>query len=365
MWLRRINAQLTDLQSQVDGLIPSLTARDGQDAADAKAYSILVGMQTELTQVSRAANRETATFFNIARAGAGGRPDANKEEGIDRSAPTGMGLSPTEKTFFDTFVAQQGGGWKEKREALSGIWAKRLGMFNNLTVGKVATDSIDVEYRTTDVGHKYKLWDQKTIFTDATAFDGRIAHTHKKVLDSNSKPAIGLLFDSTFENPTNYEKAWLSINQAILTGEIAPGAVREVRAPNPAAYSAGIYVDMATKYDGSGVEANVKWAEGKCAGRQSGGLEVINATSLNGTNYAAVQNGTAHSHSRYTNNRDWLPPGVYDEYAATGLPNPGKGRFVAKADLSAIYLTVTHYSGFTVKTTAGPTVNRNPFYKVE
>ena len=362
--LKKINDLLSDIQSQLDILIAGLRDTTGQDPLDARTYVILVGLQTQMTQLNRAANDETVSFFHIVRVGSGGRPDANTEDAIDRSAPDNFALSSTETTFFNNFVENQGGGWKERREALSAIWAKRQGLFTNLTPGKVEDDPTDVEYRTTDRG--YQLWDQKTIFTAETAFDGRIVHTHTKVKDDRGKGAIGLLFDSTFENPTNYEKAWLSINRALLSGGIAPGAVREVKAPNPAGFSADIYVDMTQTYGSSTVAANVKWAEGKRAGRQSNGLEVIAASQLTATNYAAVKNGTGTSYSRYSNNRDWLPPAVYNEYGVSaGPPNTGKARFVATDDRGSVYLTVTHYKGFTVKPSGAAAVNRNPFYKIE
>ena len=86
----------------------------------------------------------------------------------------------------------------------------------------------DVEYKTTDVG-KSELWDQKTLYYGHTGFDGRIHHTHTKNRDDGGK-GVGLLFDSTFIRRKNYEKAWLQIHEAVLSGEISPDAVKETKA---------------------------------------------------------------------------------------------------------------------------------------
>ncbi|HEX5417791.1 MAG TPA: hypothetical protein VFZ25_19200 [Chloroflexota bacterium] len=360
--LTAINDGLGSLQSDLNWLIKGLAERQNQSAADAETYRVLVGFQTSVTDLSRAANAETAQFFNIVRAGPGGRSDANTADALERSLPR-LGLGGAEMGQITAFLQNQGQTWKEKREALSMIWAKRAGQFANLDPGKGNQYGADVEYKTRDQG-KPQLWDQKTIYSDATPFDGRIAHTHQKNTDANGR-GVGLLFDSTFENDTNYEKAWLTINAAVLSGEIAPDAVREVRAPNPGALQSDIYVEMARNYPNGGVEANVKWAENNLAHQQQNGLEVIASGTLGGTNYASIVNHTANSHSRYTNDRNWLPPGVYDEYAVGGLlPNEGKGRFVATEDLSRIYLSVTHYKAYTVKLANQTVVNRNPFFRI-
>ncbi|GAB4208630.1 MAG: hypothetical protein OHK0022_38470 [Roseiflexaceae bacterium] len=356
---------LTNLQlaaADLDWLIPALSNTQNQTLADKRTYTVLINYRSQMTRLSRAVNDEIAGKFNIHRAGPGGRPDANTQNAIEGTLNSGaLGLGGQEQQFLNTFVQNQGGSWKEKREALSAIWAKRGGLFNNLTPGKGNDYGVDVEYQTTDQG-KPELWDQKTIYTDQNGFDGRLEHTHTKNTDDQGH-GVGLLFDSTFENRTNYEKNWLGISSALLSGHIAPEAVLEVVAPNPQALRADIFVNMAQQYPQNGVEANIKWAEAKRANAQQHGLEVINQGSLNGTNLANILQGNVNSYSRYKNDRDWLPDGVYNEFPATGMPNQGMGRFVISDDNTRIYLTVTHYKGFTVQDQQG-TANRNPFYRV-
>lgn len=363
--LKNINIKLGEMQGALDWLIPGLSLRNHQSGADAKTYAALVTFQTSLMGLIRATNNETARVLNITRAGAGNRPDANTEGAIGRSVAN-LGLTQTETTWMSDFATNQGNSWKEQREALSGIWAKRGGQFTNLTAGKETDEdgkvTLDVEYKTTDQG-KSTYWDQKTIFTGQEAFDGRIKHTHTKHTDDNDR-GVGLLFDSTFENESNYEKAWLTINAAILGGDIDASAVREVKAANPALFSSDVYVDVTSNSTANGFETNVKWVEKQLSGQQNGGYETIASAKLSGTNYAKLMAGQLTSHSRYTNNRNWLPDGVYDEYAVTGLPNDGAGRFVANADRSVVYLSVTHYKPYTVKPANANAINRRAFFRV-
>ncbi|PYS24145.1 MAG: hypothetical protein DMF72_06335 [Acidobacteria bacterium] len=357
--------RIHDLQSELDWLLPSLASTQYQTEEDKETYRALVKFQDDLTKLSKAANDEAATILKITRAGAGNRPDANTEDAIKRTLSNGLGLSNNESQFLNAFVEKQGGSWKEKREALSAIWALRGNQFTTLKQGKGNVYGADVEYQTTDVG-KSQLWDQKTMFSDQNGFDGRLIHTHTKNFDSE-KHGVGLLFDSTFENDSNYEKAWLGINKALLSGEIEVGAVKEVRAPNSdlAALHSDIYVEMSANNTQGTVEQNVKWAETKLDNKTQGVYQVIDKAKIASTNYANVANGTATTHSRYTNNRNWLPPGVYDEYAVKGgLPNEGSGRFVATEDRSEIYLTVTHYKPYTVKLANSSVVNRKAFFRI-
>lgn len=361
--LGRIIDVLQDLQGELDWMIPGLSVTQGQSNEDKRSYVALMDLQRQMTALSTAVNDEAAQMLGIQRAGPGSRPDAADQAGIDATIHGNLlGLSHLEQQFVTTFVLHQGGSYKEKREALSAIWAKRANMFNNLGVGKGNNYNVDVEYRTTDA-NKPELWDQKSIIFGPNGFDGRISHTHSKNTDQNGR-GVGLLFDSTYVSKPNYEKAWLGIHAAILRGSIAATAVKEVAAPNPSALRAEIYVDMTQNYAGGSMETNIKTAEGRRSGNQVDGLEEIVGNQLNATNLAQVKAGQVDSYSRYNNNQAWLPHGIYNEFAVNGLPNDGTARFVATEDLSRVYLTVTHYKGFTVKPNGAAAVSRNPFYRV-
>jgi hypothetical protein len=361
--LSKIVDVLLEIQGELDWLIPGLSVTNGQSNEDKQSYVALMELQRQMTVLSTQVNDEVAATLNIQRAGPGSRPDAGDQAGINATVQGNLlGLTVNEQQFVTNFVQNQGGSYKERREALSAIWAKRTNLFNNLTPGKGNNYGVDVEYQTTDA-NKPELWDQKSIIFGPNGFDGRIPHTHQKNTDAGGK-GVGLLFDSTYVSRPNYEKAWLGINNAILRGAIASDAVKEVVAPNPALLRSEIYVDMNQNYAGGSVETNIKTAEGWRSGNQVDGLEEIASNQLNGTNLAQVKNGQANSHSRYNNNQAWLPHGVYNEFAATGLANNGAGRFVVSDDGSRIYLTVTHYKGFTVKPNGIAAVSRNPFYRV-
>ncbi len=327
--------------------------------ADRAAYSALVNLKEQAIALAADVNREAATLKGVGRAGAGGRPDANAENAINQSVG-GLGLTQQESDFSAAFVQNQGGGWKEQREALSAIWAKRTGLFQNLTPGK-QQGGPDIEYRTTDAGEP-RYWDQKTMYTGHEGFDGRLMETHGKATDQNGR-GVGLLLDSTFESPHNYEKNWLGINMLILSGQLPPEAVKEVHAPNPAALRSEIHVVMTQQYP-NGVEKNVKWAEGKSNGQQGNFLQ-IPAQQLGATNYQAVKAGQENSWSRYSNNRQWLPAGVYHEYPVKCAQlSEGSCRFVMSEDRATVYLSVTHYKGYSVQPAQGAMQVRNPFYLV-
>lgn len=152
--------------------------------ADRAAYSALVNLKEQAMSLAADVNREAATLKGVVRAGAGGRPDANAENAINQSVG-GLGLTNQESQFGTGFVQNQGGGWKEQREALSAIWAKRAGLFQSLTPGKQQSGP-DIEYRTTDPGQP-QYWDQKTMYTGPEGFDGRLMETHGKVADQNGR----------------------------------------------------------------------------------------------------------------------------------------------------------------------------------
>jgi hypothetical protein len=333
-------------------------------------YGELVKYKSRLTALSTTINTEVARLHGVTRAGPGGRPDANKESAINESVSGGgLGLTVPETTFVNDFTRDQGGTWKQRREALSAVWAMQQGLFTDLRSGHLNQYGKDVEYETNDPG-KPQLWDQKTIFVDQTGFDGRLRKTHGKNKDTQGR-GVGLLFDSTFEGRTNYEKVWLEISQHLMDGVFPGSAVKEVVAPNPDAFRAGIYIDMtrhATSQDPE-EDGNVRWAEKKLAGYQDpDGLEVIDASKLGGTGLDDIQAGTEQSYNRYTNNRDWLPTGAYSEFGAKGPPNPGKAKYIASdaatPDKRRIYLSVTHYKGYTVRKVGHGDLNRNAFYRV-
>ena len=114
-------------------------------------------------------------------------------------------------------------------------------------------------------------------------------------------------------------------------------------------------------------KANVKWAENKKNGQQ-GNHHTIAKNALPQSNLAQILNGTIHPYSRYSNDRSWLPSGVvYNEYG-TGIAdsslNEGKLKYVVSADLQHAYLSVTHYTGYSVTPSGGQPERRNPFFKL-
>lgn len=362
--LKDIVVRLEGINSDLEWLLPAFSSTDRQTDIDKGAYRLLVSIEGQMHKTSHRVNSELSQRFGITRKGPGNRPDANSDAGISGSVDSNtVGLDGGQQTFMSDFVENQGGGWKEKREGLSAIWAKQQGMFTNLTPGKDNKYNADVEYKTTDVG-KSELWDQKTLFYGETGFDGRISHTHNKNKDDQGK-GVGILLDSTYIRKGNYEKAWLHIHKAVLNGEIKPEAIKEVKSAHPERLRSGIHVDMENKdYGVGGPEQNIKWLENQI-GAKSGKYMTISAAKVNGYNLTKIHNGTVQSYGRYTNNRGWLPRGIWNEYPTSGFKNDGKCRFVINDTKTQIYLTVSHYKGYTVKHSGSErTVSRNPFVKV-
>jgi hypothetical protein len=365
--------QLQALQTKVQYSLRDYAA-GYRDTESAELYRAAVHVNAELIKLGTAVNDEVARRHGVQRAGPGGRPDANKETAIDASVNL-LGLTPPEQVFLQAFVAGHNGDWKQRREALSAIWAMRQGMFANLDTAKVGGRSVapgghDVEYLTNDPG-KPQMWDQKTIYEDKDGFNGRVEHTHTKGYDAQGR-GIGILLDSTFEGPENYEKIWFGFSQALQAGTIPGDSLKEVKAPQPQNLRAEIYVDMTTNApaDAPPEDRNVRWAENLLTGAQDpDGLECIAPGSLAGTGLNEARAGTGNSWARYRNERGWLPDAPYNEYAvASNAINAGKARYVVSDDSRPgrrkVYLSVTHYKGFTVNKPVGGRLTRNAFYRV-
>ena len=379
--LTAILQPLREMQSLYIGeALPLLTSTKDQTDADKATYEALLILRDQWVVLMRSVNDEVAGSFNVQRAGPGNRPDV-KQSVLATFESGRLNLSGQEKTWVKNFLAtQQGINDKTVQEALTCVWALRAGHFNNLSSGKGnpyrkkgTNKEADVEYRTTDP-NKPAIWDQKAIVIGQgqTSFDGRLDKTHNKAVDAKDNPApVGLLFDSTFADPRNYEIAWALISEMLLTGAIPPAAIKEVRSLAPEQFLSDIDVKMNEKIaaddPNKGKKQNIKWVE-NLKGAQANGYFTIPRGSLGANRLAQILNGAEASYSRYANDRSWLPTGVvYNEYGA-GIAQSNLDstsiKFVLSADLQQIYLTATHYKGYTVTPTGGQPVARNPFFKV-
>jgi hypothetical protein len=383
--LTQILAGMRDIESlYLAQTIPYMTRMENQSDADKASYEALLLLRDEWTVLMRAVNNEIAAHHGVQRQGAGGRPDVKESVGATLASGS-LNLSEQEKTWVKTFLQSQGTTAKTTQEALTAVWAKRANYFQNLSSGKNnpykkkerPQMTADVEYQTTDP-NKPKIWDQKaiTIGEGQATYEGRLEKTYKKAVDTTGQAApVGLLFDSTFADPRNYEIAWGAINEMLMTGVIPATAVKEVRAPTPGAFLSDLYVRMADKISeddpNKSKKHNIKWAEGLQNGAQNGPprLYTIPRNRLPGGNrLAQILNGTIMPYSRYANDRSWLPTGVvYNEYGSgiTGTHlSETDIKFVLSANLQQIYLTVTHYKAYTVTPARGQPEARNPFFRI-
>lgn len=378
--LKRILEALAAIEANyLANTLPYLTSLKNQSDADRRTYEVLLLLRDQWTPLMRSVNDEIAGRKNVQRAGAGNRPDV--KESVTSTFESGaLNLTIAEKQWVQTFLQGQGKTDKTIQEALTAVWAMRQGHFQDLSSGKGnpykkkgTNKEADVEYQTTDA-NKPKIWDQKAIVfgKGQTGFEGRLDKTYNKAEDSKGADApVGLLFDSTFVDERNYEIAWAKINSMLMDGSIPPTAIKEVKAAQPNVFMSNLHVNMAEKVKDDDPDkaekANVKWAENKKNGQQ-GNHHTIAKNALPQSNLAQILNGTIHPYSRYSNDRSWLPSGVvYNEYG-TGIAdsslNEGKLKYVVSADLQHAYLSVTHYTGYSVTPSGGQPERRNPFFKL-
>jgi hypothetical protein len=382
--LTQILAGMRNIESEhLAQTIPYMTRMENQSDADKASFEALLLLRDEWTALMSSVNDEIATRHGVQRQGAGSRPDVKKS--VPATIESGsLNLSGAEKTWMKTFLESQGASEKTKQEALTAIWAKRANYFQNLTSGKNnpykkkdTGATADVEYQTTDL-NKPKIWDQKaiTIGEGQTAYEGRLEKTYTKAVDTKGDPVpVGLLFDSTFADPRNYEIAWGAISEKLITGAIPASAIKEVRAPTPGAFLSDRDVRMAEKVSEQDPDKakkhNIKWAEALHTGVQNGPprLYTIPRNKLPGGNrLAQILAGQIPPYSRYLNDRSWLPTGVvYNEYGS-GITGKNLSetdiKFVLSADLQQIYLTVTHYKAYSLTPANGQPEARNPFFRV-
>ena len=381
------NAQLTailtalrDIESSyIAEVLPLLTRTKDQTAADKATYAALLILRDEWVALMHSVNDEVAGTFNIQRTGSGNRPDV--KQAVLKTFESGrLNLSNQEQAWVKTFLQSQGTNAKTVQEALTAVLAKRAGHFLNLTSGKGnpykkkgTNKEADVEYQTTDP-NKPVLWDQKaiTVGEGQTSFDGRLDKTYNKAEDAKGTAVpVGLLFDATYADPRNYEIAWAAINEMLLTGAIPATAIKEVRALQPDVFLSDLDVKMTEKIASDdpdrGKKQNIKWVE-NLKGAQQNGYFTIPRHTLPANRLAQILNATEPSYSRYGNDRSWLPTGVvYDEFGAgIGGSNLDSTsiKFVLSADRQQIYLTATHYKGYSVTSSGGQPQARNPFFKI-
>ena len=282
--LTQILAGMRDIESlYLAETIPYMTRMEHQSDADKASYEALLLLRDEWTALMRGVNNEIAAHHGVQRQGAGGRPDV--KESVRATVASGsLNLSGQEQTWVKTFLESQGTTEKTMQEALTAIWAKRANYFQHLSSGKEnpykrkerPQMTADVEYQTNDP-NKPKIWDQKaiTIGEGQTTYEGRLQKTYTKAVDTGGQVVpVGLLFDSTFADPRNYEIAWGAINEMLITGAIPATAIREVRAPAPGAFLSDLDVRMADKVSdqdpAKAKKHNIKWAENVQNGTQNG-----------------------------------------------------------------------------------------------
>ena len=230
---------------------------------------------------------------------------------------------------------------------------------------------------------EYKNWDQKAMYVTGPGWSGRREKTHKQGrsvgTDGSSpkggakKPAestkTGLLIDTTYATPIDYERAWASLNLSTLSGAIDPAAIREVKADQPEKYRREITLDIRDKGQ-QGVADNVK------------AVLALSKTALTSPDkypkipgmaavFADVQKRVDQSlFESHADHRGRLPTGTYREFETIevkglNLAEKSKLRILQEIDSGLVYLTVTHYDPFTYIDNDGQLHQRGPFFELQ
>ena len=308
----------------------------------------LARLERQIVALARALNDYTAQGLGINRAGPGGRPDAKGGLAPDEST-----LGKSDLTFRKKFIeANKGKSKKPDEEAMTAIYA-----MNSLKgeFGKI--EPWDKSLADFEYGINGQPWDQKTIYWDATDFDGRLEHTHTK-----EGYKAGILLDSTFVEYGNYQRTWLILFQKILSNAIPKEYIREVRAPDPESLPSKTIIDETAKK--SEAERAIIYIDLLCTDGATLPSEKLDEDYLLG-----IIKGTQKSFSFHRNARGWLPGGVsYWEFEvgrnnADAKMDRNGSRYVVATDLSGFYLSTNHYHGFTIIRSTGQ-VNRKPFYRI-
>ena len=213
-------------------------------------------------------------------------------------------------------------------------------------------------------------WDQKVVYWDEHGFDGRLVHTHTKLGPDN---LVGLLFDVTYVDALNYERLWVDLFRKVLKGQIHRTKIREVRSPLADTLTAQILVsvDPARQPESTADYRNdILLMDAKA--EEKNGWMVIKASALDSKYLDKIIKQKVSPYCTHDNNRGWLPMGIaYFEYPMGSekldnkVSNRSRCKYVVSLDRSAIYLSPTHYKGFSIRMGDGTIVRRRPFYKVK
>ncbi len=308
---------------------------------------------------------------------------------------------------------------KDAQEALTALFAHEQGMFKQITPGKGKfAGDIDLQgdedpHYTDPKDRKGKAagWDQKALVQYGNSpFKGRLVKTHHKLrpkasanatdttdtddtaptidvdalpddaerIDSATRPGnrtdkaayqkVGLLLDSTYIDERNYERIWQTILKTVLHGHLDPRYIKETRAPEDVHLISENFFDVTDR-------EKQPWALSTLTAEKlataASPMSMIGSAKLPGVlqkHLEGIIAKTVQPFTQHENNRNWLPTGfLYFEYATPGdSPKDMCGnhcKLVVSHDLKQIYLTCSHYKGFSYQNGTN-TISRPPFYAI-
>lgn len=349
-------------------------------------------LRDQITPLRNLLNVAVATHHNVARVGAGSRPDRHISY-ADLADIPGLLPNATARQAYNRQITQGGldhdqNPAKTQEEGLSAAAASQQYplLFNNMTAAPHRDDVVgNVEY----YDNNGDPWDQKTAFrgpgTTASTAMNSVANSivNQQLVQyprrgSAVRAQVGVLLDTTYVNPREYEILWMMIFQRAKAGKITLAKLKEVRSGTIMATLPSLQLDT-TDFDTGDANTSVARLDQLSTanptqpviGRDgvTRNFKVILQAPLlarddHTHNIANTFNGTRDGYAVYSNGNGILPGGVrYLEYSVptTFLTDSGnKARFI-RASNGALYITGTHYEAWT---NTGTNTAQIPFYKI-
>lgn len=366
-----------DYDSPTHSIVPLQLVLDLQTLRDA------------ITQRRQTLNATVANANNMQLLGAGGRPDRHTSYD-DLNLPNLVPAGPARQAYNAQITQGNLDGdqnpAKTKEEALSAAAAAQQypAFFGQMTAAPRIQGLVgNVEY----YDNNGDPWDQKTAFRGpgVTASDAmeKVAASitsqqgvnfPKRGLNQPSVP-VGVLLDTTYVNPREYQILWMKIFQRVRAGEINLAKLKEVRSGIIIATLPALQLNS-TDFSDTATDTSVaklsQWSNGQQMvigrdGVQRNFRTIPQATLLQRDNVGKIAgafNGTGDAYDVYSNGNGILPGGQrYLEYSIPGtlLTDPQNKARIIRGSGGDLYITGTHYSAWT--NTANATAEI-PFYKI-
>jgi hypothetical protein len=382
------NAVIGDIDDYIDRVM-------GYDSATNSPIpeALVLALQTlrdRLTGLRGRLNIASATATNVVRAGAGARPDRHASYDDLGNLADLVPAGPA-RVAYNRQITQglQDGDQninKTREEAFSAAAAATAypQIFGQMTAApRIEGINGNVEYYDTNGDP----WDQKTAFrgsgvTATTAMTKVVVAIQGQQLvqyprrGSAARVQVGVLLDSTYVNPREYEILWSLIFRAARAGKINLTKLKEVRSGaimgtlpslqlDPTDFDAGDeHTNVARLDQRANGTAQVTGRDGVIRGFQTVPRDALLARDDAQGSIAGAFAGTRDAYDVYSNGNGLLPgPVRYLEYSVPSkfLRDTSNKARIIRGSNGSLYITGTHYEAWT---NTGTNTQQLPFYQI-